>query len=69
MNRIDFETPGPIERSERIHEAERARGENRRQRPDRRNPRRKKRKPAAEEAESEREGARKKLGTKLDIEA
>lgn len=68
MDRIDFENSIPVERSERIHEAERVRGDKRRQRPERQR-RAKKRDRKHDGAEGDEKPAREKVGKNLDIEA
>jgi hypothetical protein len=68
VDRIDFESSNPVERSERIHEAEKIRGDRRRQRAERRAERKKRdRKP--EDADREEKGAVEEVGNNLDIEA
>jgi hypothetical protein len=68
VDRIDFENSIPVERSERIHDAERVRGDRRRQRPDKRREHEKKdRKP--EDPDGEEKKAVEEIGKNLDIEA
>lgn len=68
MDRIDFESSNPVERSERIREAERIRGDRRRQRAQKRAERKKRnRKPG--DVEREEKGAVEEVGNNLDIEA
>ncbi|MGD9141018.1 MAG: hypothetical protein PVJ42_05710 [bacterium] len=68
MDRIDFESSSAVERSERIREAERARGDKGRQQREKRK-RRVRRRGKHEDAEAEHGGEGKKTGSNLDIEA
>jgi len=68
LDRIEFENSNAVERSERIHEAEKARGDKRGQQDEKRR-RREKRKKKHEDPEAEEKRVREKIGKNLDIEA
>jgi len=68
LDRIEFENSNAVERSERIHGADKARGDKRRQN-DEKQRRRERRKRKHDDPEAEDKKARAKIGKNLDIEA
>lgn len=68
MDRIDFENSNRVERSERIREVDRARGDRRKEGSEKRKNRRKRGRKQGD-PEAEEKTARQKVGVNLDIEA
>jgi hypothetical protein len=69
MDRIEFDNPGPLERTERIHQAERTRREGRRQKPDKGKEGRGKTEKKDRDSEAGEDQGERGVGGNLDIEA